>query len=115
MGKKSRRANRNKPKDIPAANSTAVAAPRQVAASATDVLVDTFSQLCNSQDWAGMLELESKMSAIVKTVESSQPRPSGVINFNLGAAHKEMGREGGIEQATALVLSKSCRIGKEGG
>jgi len=54
------------------------------------------------------------MSAIVKTVESSQPRPSGVINFNLGAAHKEMGREGGIEQAT-LYYQKAVELAKKAG
>ena len=105
MGKKSRRPNRNnKPKGIPAAASTAVPAPassavaappRQVVATATDDDVATFNQLYKSEDWAGILELESKMSVIAKTFESSNPSLAGRINFILGDAHKEMGRGGG--------------------
>ena len=89
MGKKSRRSNWNKPKDIPAAASTAVAAP-----------VATLKQLYESQDWEGALELESKMSGIAKEFENNDPGRAGVINFMLGDAHKQMGREGGIKEAS---------------
>ena len=113
MGKKSRRPNRNKPKDIPAAASTApVAGPRQGITSATDA-VATFKQLFTSQDWAGLLELESKMS-IAKTFESSNPSLAGIINFMLGSAHKGMSREGGIEQAT-LYYQKAIELAKKAG
>jgi len=96
MGKKSRRPNRNnKPKDIPAAASPAVASSlRQVVTSAADDAA-TFNQLYKYQDWAGALQLESKMSAIAKTFERSNPSYAGTINFNLGDAHKELGRGGG--------------------
>jgi len=97
MGKKIRRPNRNnKPKDIPAVAAPAVASsPRgQVVASATDVAA-TFNQLYTSKDWAGMLQLESKISVIANTFESSNPAHACRINFNLGAAHKEIAKRGG--------------------
>jgi len=121
MGKKSRRPNRNnKPKDIPAAASTAavVAALRQVITSATDnaanLLFTTYNQLCVSRDWEGLLELESEMSAFAKTSESSHPSLACGINYNLGAAHKEMGREGGIEQAS-LYFGNSIKLARKAG
>ena len=82
------------------------------------LLVATFNQLCLSQDLEGALELESQMNAIAKTFESSQPRPSGGVHYNLGGAHRCLGREGGIEKATvyyqkAIELAK--KAGKEGG
>jgi len=94
MGKKSRKPNRNKPKDVPAAASTAVAAPRQMVATATDDFA-TFHQLFVSRDWARILELESEMTASAKTFESSNPLSAGFINLMLVCAHKEMDREGG--------------------
>ena len=119
MGKKSRRPHRNKPKDIPAAAATAlVARPRQVITSATDdvaaLLVVTFNQLLDSQDWEGLLELESEMSVIAKLLENTQPSPAGGINFNLGTAHKCLGREGGIEKAT-LYYQKAIEMAKKAG
>ena len=68
MGKKNRRPNRNKPKDIPAVASPAVAAPQQVITSPADDLATfaTFNQLNDSEDWEGVLELESEMIAFVK-------------------------------------------------
>ena len=110
MGKKSRRPNRNKPKDIPAAASTAVAAPRQVITSD----VATFFRLFRSRDWAGMLQLESEMPAIASRDEGSNPGRAGSINLMLGAAHKEMGREGGIEEAT-LYFNKAIEMAKKAG
>ena len=94
------------------------APPRQVTASATDdgaattfiqqmcvskdwagllklESVATFRQLCAARDWEGALELESKMSAIDKTFEKDDPSYAGMMYFNLGNAHVEMGREGG--------------------
>jgi len=78
MGKKSQRPNRNKPKDIPAAASTAVAAPRQAAASAQNpnqcqLMLATFFQLLESEDWAGMLELKSEMNVIANIIENVDP------------------------------------------
>ena len=80
MGKKSRRPNRNKSKDVPAAASTAVADPRQEITSATDD-VATFNQLYKFQDWEGLLELESKMIALANRMESLDPRAAGSIRF----------------------------------
>jgi len=122
MGKKSRRPNRNKPKDIPAAASTAVASPRQVITSAPDdvaavdpnqceLMIATFDQMCVSQDWEGLLEHESEMSAIANSRESSN---AGSINLVLGAAHQEMGREGGIEEAT-FYYKKAIELAKKAG
>jgi len=117
MGKKSRRPNRNKSKDIPAAASTAVADPRQVISSPADD-VATFKQMLDSQDWAGILELESKISAIANTRENDNPKYAGCINFNLGHAHfklgREGGREGGFEQAT-LYYGKAVELAKKAG
>ena len=46
---------------------------------------------------------------------AQSPYPSvGSINFNLGIAHKEMGREGGIEQAT-LYFQKAIKLSKKAG
>jgi len=114
MGKKSRRPNRNKPKDIPAVASPApVAAPRQVITATADDAA-TFNQLCVSQDWAGILELESKMSAIAKAFENDDPKYAGRIIFMLGRAHKELGREGGIQEAT-LHFGKAIELAKKAG
>jgi len=113
MGKKSRRPNRNKPKDIPAAASTAVAAT----GVATDQLLqlrDTFNQRCVSQDWEGVLTLESRMAAIAKKVESSHPSQSGMIYHNLGQAHRFSGREGGMEQAI-VYYQKQAEMAKKAG
>ena len=46
------------------------------------------------------MELESKMSAITKEFENDDPLLACTINYNLGTAHNELGREGGIEEAT---------------
>ena len=35
------------------------------------LVVDTFNHRCCSEDWAGIMELESEMTAIAKTFESS--------------------------------------------
>ena len=108
MGKKSRKPKRNKPKDIPV--------PRQVTPSAADDL-ETYLQLIESQDWEEILELESKMSAFANTSESSDPTLAAVINlinYSLGAAHKEMSREGGIEQAS-VYFKKSVELAKKAG
>jgi len=111
MGKKSRRPNRDKPK---AASTAGVAAPRQVITSTTDDAVGTFNQLCASQDWAGLLEVESKMNVIAKTFERSNPSSAGSINFYLGSAHKQLGREGAIEEAT-LYYQKAVEMAKKAG
>jgi len=110
MGKKSRRPNRKKPKDIPAVASTAAAAAPQEEETANDAALDpnqceqvigaTFHQLIDSQDWEGALEHESEISAMAKKFERSNPGRAGRINFMLGCAHKWLGREGGIEEAT---------------
>jgi len=110
MGKKSRRPNRNRPKDIPAVASPPGAAPRQVITSpATDLL--TFHQLCDSEDWEGVLELESEMSDIANRLDNSDSSLGGMINFMLGRAHKALGREGGIEEAT-LYYQKAIELAK---
>jgi len=114
MGKKSRRPNRNKPKDIPAVAAPIVAAPRQVVTSPADDAVNSLQLMCVSQDWSGALELESKMRAIVKMFESSNPGLAGSINYNLGAAHRFSGREGGIEQAI-LYFNKAIELTKKAG
>jgi len=126
MGKKSRRPKRNKPKDIPAAaSSPSVASPQDETSheetSATDNVVDnlvigTFNQLAVSQDWEGLLELESKMSVIANIIESSDPRHAGSINFMLGMAHFEIGTEGDIEQGI-VYYKKTIELAKkaEGG
>jgi len=111
MGKKSRRPNRNKPKDIPAAASTAVAAPRQ---EETATVIATYNQLCASLDWAGLLELESEMSAIANNMDYNAPSSAGRINFMIGSAHKLLGGEGGIEQAT-LYYEKTNELAKKAG
>jgi len=117
MGKKSRKPNRNKPKDIPAGASPAVAAPRQGITSATDAVLATFAtfnQKCDSQDWAGALELESQMNDIANRLENFDPSSASSMYFNLGHAHKELGREGGIEEAT-LYFKKTIEFAKKGG
>jgi len=114
MGKKGRRPNRNKPKDIPAAAPSAVAAPRQVITSATDA-VATFDRLRVSQDLSGILDRESEMSDLANRCESSNPRLVGMLNFLLGNVHCVMGREGGIEKASLYYKKAVGRIGKEGG
>ena len=121
MGKKSRRPNRNTAKDIPAVASTAVTAPREETTTVAvldpnqrELLWTTFNQLCASQDWEGLLELESEMSAIAKTFDSSNPRLAGCINLTLGDANKEMGREGGIEEAS-LYYKKGIELAKKAG
>jgi len=43
-----------------------------------------------------MLELESEMNVIATRLIDTP----GSINFNLGTAHKEIGREEGIEEAS---------------
>jgi len=73
-----------------------------------------FKQLCVSRDWEGLLELESEMSAFAKISESSNPSLACGINYNLGAAHKEMGREGGIEQAS-LYFGNSIKLARKAG
>jgi len=113
MGKKSKRPTRNKPKGIPAAASPAAAAPRQVITSANDD-VATFNQLCDSQDWSGMLELESKMSAMAKTFENDDPGQAVIMNLVLGHAHKVLGREGGIEKAS-VYFKKAIELAKKAG
>jgi len=77
---------------------------RQVITSATDDAT-AFHQLISSQDWAGALELESKMSTIVNRSENKDPSYARMINLNLGAAHKQLGREGGIEKASLLACT----------
>ena len=66
--------------------------------SATDGA--TFNQLVASQDWAGLLELESKMSAIVKTFESSNPIPT--------AYYKKTAKKAGVTMNE--ILLKPCLI-----
>ena len=124
MGKKSKRSNWNKPKDIPAAVSPAVASPRQVITSTTGVaaldpnqceqLIATFNQLWESQDWEGALELESEMIVIAKTFESWNPREAGTIHLNLGSAHFKMSRQGRMQQAS-LHYKKAIELAKRGG
>jgi len=114
MGKKSRRPNRNKPKGIPAAASTAVAAPWQVVTSPADDAVNTLQLMCVSQDWAAVLEVEPQMSAIARRSENSNPLPAFSINFMLGRAHKKMEREGGVEEAITCYI-KSVELAKNAG
>jgi len=48
-----------------------------------------FGQLCVSQDWAGALALESKVTAIANRSENKDPSLAGDINFMLGMAHMD--------------------------
>ena len=114
MGKKSRRPNRNKPKEIPAAASTAVAAPRQVITSIADDIA-TFNQLVISRDWEGALEVESEVSAIANRSENKDPILAACsVYLMLGGAHRFLGREGGIEEAT-LYYKKTVELAKKAG
>ena len=72
------------------------------------LMIATFDQLIASQDWAGILELESKMSDLANSTGDKYPRRAGIINLNLGAAHQEMGREGALRKqpCTTKQLSK---------
>jgi len=54
------------------------------------------------------------MSAIAKTFESSNPGDASSINFNHGRAHKALGREGGIEEAT-LYFKTTIELAKQVG
>ena len=63
-----------------------------------------------SRDWAGLLELESEMSVIA----NNDPGAAGTINYNLGLAHKSLGREGDIEEAT-LYYQKAIKMAKKTG
>ena len=60
------------------------------------------------------MELKSKMSAIAKEFENDDPLLACTINYNLGTAHNELGREGGIEEAT-LYYQKSIELAKTAG
>ena len=77
-------------------------------------MVATCIELCDSQDWEGALELESRFIAIANKRENSNPALAGSINWMLGGAHKEMGREGGIQQAS-LYYKKYVEIAKKAG
>ena len=117
MGKKSRRPNRNKLKDTPAAaSSPAVPSPQEETpyGAALDPNQATFYQLIASQDWAGALELETAISALANRRESLNPGAAGSVNYSLGSAHKSLDREGGIEQAT-LYYKKTVELAKKAG
>ena len=74
----------------------------------------TLIQLYVSQDWAGLLELDSEMIATANSMANKYPSYAGSINFYLGRAHLEMGLEGGIEQAS-LYYKKSIEMAKKAG
>jgi len=115
MGKKSRRPNREKKKDIPAAASTAVAA---VVAPLTqdqlNHLIATFNQLYNSRDWEGALALESQMTRVAKIFEIPNPSYAGRIYHHLADIHRELGREGSMEQVI-LYYKKHTVFAKKAG
>jgi len=138
MGKKSRRPNRNnKPKGTPAAASPprnkpqvvipAAASPTSVAAPQTETatgdvtdldinqweqLLTRFNELYESKDWEGVLTLESRLITIAKLLEDPEPSEAGDVYFNLGFAHKSLGREGGIDQAI-MYYKKSIGMAKQ--
>jgi len=113
MGKKSRRPNRNKQKDNPVSITAAA-----VAASATlerDQLLNQmriFNQLFESRDWEGILQLVSTGSDAATIIENTNPSGAGRYYYNLGIAHKKVGREGGIAQAIAC-FQKGIEMAKK--
>jgi len=58
-----------------------------------------FDQLFESRDWEGLLQLESTVSVAARMLENTHPSEAGMCYHNLGIAHKELGREGDIDQA----------------
>jgi len=130
MGKKSRRPNRNKPKEIPAVASHSPPPPPPPVASpqeeiATDdfdaldsnqwgLLIDTLARRSFSEDWAGVLELESKAIAMATIIGHAVPEVAGMIYYNLATAHEEMGREGDIEKAS-VYYKKTVEMAKKAG
>ena len=104
MGKKSRRSNRNKQKDTAAVSATAAVAAQ--AALERDQLINqlrSFDQLFESKDWEGILQRELTVSDAAKMLENSHPSEAGMCYYNLGTAHRELGREGGANQAILCV------------
>jgi len=104
MGKKSRRSNRNKQKDTAAVSATAAVAAQ--AALERDQLINqlrSFDQLFESKDWEGILQRELTVSDAAKMLKNSHPSEAGMCYYNLGTAHRELGREGGANQAILCV------------
>jgi len=107
MGKKTRRSNGNKQKD------TANAA---VAAAALDDQernqMNSFNQLFESKDWEGVLQLESTVTRVANEIENTHPSNAGICYHYLGTAHKELRREGGVDQAI-VHFQKAIEMAKK--
>jgi len=96
MGKKNRRPNGNKQKV------TANAAVAAAAAALDDQernQMSSFHPLFMSGDWEGVLQLESTATRVATEIESTDPLQAAIYYLYLGGAHKELGREGGVDQA----------------
>ena len=109
----SRRSNRNKQKDTSTVSATAAIAA--TVALERDQLVNQmsiFNQLWESGNWEGMLQLESTVSDAAKMLENTHPLEAGMSCYYLGTAHKELGREGGVEQAI-VCFQKALEIAKK--
>jgi len=106
MGKKSRRPNRNTQKDTAAASATTAVAA-QAALERDQLLNQTriFKQLSKSRDWEGLLQLESTVSDAAK---NTYPR---YYNY-LAVAHRQLGREGCIDQAIVCFRKAIERANK---
>jgi len=105
MGKKSRRPARNKQKGTAAASSTisrnAAVAAQQAALNDQFNQMSIFNQLWESGDREGCLRLESTVTRVANAIENTDPAAAGSCYSCLGTAHKDLGGEGGIEQAMA--------------
>jgi tetratricopeptide (TPR) repeat protein len=114
MGKKSRKPIRNKLKDTAAASSTTAVAAT-VLALEWDQLVNQmsiFNQMFTSKDWEGIFQTESTVTRAAKMLENDHPLIAGSCYYYLATAHKELGREGGIEQAI-VCFQKALEMAKK--
>jgi len=71
-----------------------------------------FNQLYESKDWEGILQLESTGNRHATIIKNYNPSEAGMWYYNLGFAHKELGREGGIDRAIAC-FQKGIEIAKK--
>jgi len=70
----------------------------------------TFDTLFQAEDWEGALYLESQLT---EEFENSHPSEACAMCYRLGFAHKQLAREGSMEQAI-IYYTKAVEFAKKG-
>ena len=77
--------------------------------SSTDTA--TFFQLASLEDWKGVLQLESQVTAIAKACENTNPKLATKVYGVLGMAHENLSKVGGVDQAIPY-FRKTIKLGQ---